>query len=66
MSKMSPSLKAKHKRHACLPPTHPSKDWSGVATKPVPEVAQPHAQKECRMHHELATAGSELSLPKVV
>lgn len=54
---MHASLKAKHKPKACLPPTRPSKDWKGQATAPVPEVAQPWAQQECRLHHEMASEG---------
>lgn len=64
MSKMSPSLKAKHTKHSCLPPTRPSSTWSGDKVKPVPEVAQPMAQKECRAHVEYAIAGSDFNIPR--
>lgn len=62
---MHASLKAKHKKGSCLPPTRPSKDWKGQVTPPVPEVAQPMTLQECPAHYEYAVAGSELSLPKV-
>lgn len=62
---MRASLKAKHKKGSCLPPTRPSSTWKGQSVSSVPEVAQPMALQECPAHYEYAVAGSELTLPKV-
>lgn len=64
---MHASLKAKHKKHACLPPTHPSSTWKGNATRPVPEVArqcEPSGSEPTSRHQNMATEGGVEAIPR--